>query len=280
MYYKPATLEDAVSALAAGPPVILSGGTDFFPSLVSGDLHPAAILDISGIAELAAITFATDHVRIGACSTWSAIAAAPLPECFDGLKAAAREVGSQQIQNRGTIGGNICNASPAADGVPPLLALDASVELASRQGGVRCMPLSRFIAGNRQTLRRPDEILTAVIVPRDIEGGRAAFTKLGARRYLVISIAMAAAVVEADAAGRVRQVRVAVGACSATAQRLPALEAALAGAPARMGLGAIAMPSHLSELTPISDVRASASYRLDAALTLVRRTLDACVPEA
>jgi CO/xanthine dehydrogenase FAD-binding subunit len=280
MYCKPATLGEAIDTLAGGTPVILSGGTDLFPPLANGASPPKAILDISGIEELGRITVGAGHIRIGAGATWSAIAEAHLDARFDGLKAAARQVGSVQIQNRGTIGGNICNASPAADGVPPLLTLDASVELASRAGGVRSMPLSSFIQGNRKTERRPDEILTAIIVPAGIEDGRAAFLKLGARHYLVISIAMVAAIVEADEAGRVAEARVAVGACSAVAQRLPALEAALAGAPARKGLGALAMPSHLSALTPLSDVRASASYRLDAALTLVRRALDACVAEA
>jgi len=280
MYYKPATLAEALDTLAGGSPVILSGGTDLFPPLANGAPAPGAILDISGIEELGRIAIGAGHVRIGARATWSAIAAAPLDARFDGLKAAARQVGSVQIQNRGTIGGNICNASPAADGVPPLLTLNASVDLVSRAGGVRNMPLADFIQGNRKTERRPDEILAAIIVPSGAGNGRAAFLKLGARHYLVISIAMVAAIVEADEAGRVAEARVAVGACSAVAQRLPGLEAALIGAPAKTGLGALAMPGHLSALTPLSDVRASAAYRLDAALTLVRRALDACVAEA
>src|SRR5260370_31103109 len=100
----------------------------------------------------------------GGATTWSEIAAASLPRCLDPLRAAAREIGAVQIQNRGTIAGNLCNASPAADGVPPLLILDASVELASNRGARR-LPLSQFITGNRRTSLAPDEILTAIVMP-------------------------------------------------------------------------------------------------------------------
>ena len=152
--------------------------------------------------------------------------AAPLPGGFDALKAAAREVGSVQIQNRGTVAGNLCNASPAADSVPPLLALDAGVELTSPRGA-RLMPLADFILGNRRP-SGADEILTAILVPRTIDGP-SAFLKLGARRYLVISIAMVAAALERDGDGAIAEARIAVGSCSAVAQRLPAARARLIG---------------------------------------------------
>jgi CO/xanthine dehydrogenase FAD-binding subunit len=139
------------------------------------------------------------------------------------------------------------------------------------------MSLADFIVGNRKTVRRPDEILANVIVPRTLDDARSVFLKLGARRYLVISIAMVAAVVQTDNAGRVAEARIAIGSCSAAARRLPALERALVGIPARIGLGTIAQAEHLAQLSPIDDVRATASYRNDAALTLVRRALDACV---
>jgi CO/xanthine dehydrogenase FAD-binding subunit len=181
-----------------------------------------------------------------------------------------------QIQNRGTVAGNLCNASPAADGVPPLLALDAEVELTS-QAGRRRVPLAQFITGNRKTLCKADEILSAVNVPRAIENAVSAFLKLGARRYLVISISMVAAIVQADAAGRVAEVRVAVGSCSATAQRLRSLEKNLVGRACIAGVGNAVRAEHLEPLSPIDDVRATAEYRRDASLTLVRRALEACV---
>jgi CO/xanthine dehydrogenase FAD-binding subunit len=142
---------------------------------------------------------------------------------------------------------------------------------------MRRLPLAEFIVGNRKTVRRPDEILANVIVPRTLESATSAFLKLGARRYLVISIAMVAAVLKIDNVGRVAEARIAVGSCSVAARRLTGLEHALVGAPARAGLGAVARAEHLSQLSPIDDVRATASYRKDAALTLVGRALDACV---
>jgi CO/xanthine dehydrogenase FAD-binding subunit len=273
MYLRPSSLDQAVQALAAHRGRILSGGTDVFPTIGDRPLDDP-VIDISDIAEIRGISFADGRVRIGARTTWTEVIAAPLPRCFDALKQAAREVGSVQIQNLGTVGGNLCNASPAADGVPPLLALDAAVELTSTAGR-RELPLEKFIIGNRKTLRFDDELLTAVIVPRTIDRGRSAFLKLGARRYLVISIAMVAAVVDANG-GRVAQARVAVGSCSVVALRLAALERELIGVPAHR-LGQYVRPEHLAELVPIDDVRATAAYRSDAALTLVRRALVACV---
>jgi CO/xanthine dehydrogenase FAD-binding subunit len=254
---------------------ILSGGTDFFPAYADRPIL-GPVVDISGLTEIKGITFESDHIRIGGLTTWSEVIASPLPKCFDALKSAAREVGSIQIQNRGTIAGNLCNASPAADGVPPLLALDAEAELVST-AGTRRVPLAEFIVGNRKTVRRSDEILAAVLVPRRMDNAVSVFLKLGARRYLVISISMIAAMVKADHKGCVAEARIAVGSCSAVAQRLNALERALAGAPARAGLGKIAAPEHLTPLSPIDDVRATASYRRDATLTLIRRALEACV---
>ena len=275
MYSRPKTLDAALHVLAQDGGQILSGGTDFFPAL--GDRPaPDRVIDISGLAEIKGIAVEADHIRIGGLTTWSQLVATPLPRCFDALKSAAREIGGIQIQNRGTVAGNLCNASPAADSVPPLLALDAEVGLIS-EAGSRRMSLADFIVGNRKTVRRPDEILANVIVPRTLDDARSVFLKLGARRYLVISIAMVAAVVQTDNAGRVAEARIAIGSCSAAARRLTALERALVGIPARIGLGTIAQAEYLAQLSPIDDVRATASYRNDAALTLVRRALDACV---
>jgi len=275
LYFRPGTLDEAVHVLAVHGGQILSGGTDFFPAL--GDRPvPDSVVDVSAISEIKGITVESNQIRIGGLTTWSQVIAAPLPRCFEALKSAAREIGSVQIQNRATVAGNLCNASPAADSVPPLLTLDAEIELVSAAESRR-VPLSDFIVGNRKTLRRPDEILSNVIVPRGLEDAASVFLKLGARRYLVISIAMVAAILKTDAAGSVAEARLAVGSCSATAQRLTALEAALVGAPARNGLGALVSREHLTPLSPIDDVRATANYRGDAALTLIRRALDACV---
>jgi CO/xanthine dehydrogenase FAD-binding subunit len=159
--------------------------------------------------------------------------------------------------------------------VPPLLALDAEVELTSGEGR-RQVPLVEFITGNRKTLRGRNEILTAVLVPRRMEEAASVFLKLGARRYLVISISMVAAVVRAED-GRVSEAHVAVGSCSASARRLPSLERDLVGLPAAAGVGEAVGAAHLLPLAPIDDIRATATYRRDASLVLVRRALEACV---
>jgi CO/xanthine dehydrogenase FAD-binding subunit len=272
LYLRPTELADAVAALAQNPLTVLAGGTDFYPARVGRPLDDD-ILDITALAALRGITDVGDHLRFGATTTWSDVIVAPLPRWFDGLKLAAREVGGVQIQNAGTIGGNLCNASPAADGIPALLSLDASVELASRRGK-RVVSLAEFVLGNRRTARRPDELMTAVLVPKPGHDARATFAKLGARKYLVISIVMIGAVLEIDAA-HVAAARIAIGACSAAAQRLPALEAALVARPAVRGLGRAVTQDHLASLTPIDDVRGTAAYRLDAARTLLARVLDA-----
>ena len=267
-YLRPTSLDDALQALAR-PWTVLAGGTDFYPARV-GRAIDENVLDIGGIDALRGITAGPNGWRLGATTTWSELLDADLPSLFDGLKQAAREIGGRQIQNTGTIAGNLCNASPAADGVPPLLALDATVELAGR-AGARRLPLASFITGNRRTVLAPGELLVAIHVPKPAGDARSAFLKLGARRYLVISIAMAAATLEIEH-GRIIAARVAVGACSAVAQRLPALEAALAGAPVD-SLATRVEASQLAPLSPIDDVRGSAGYRLDATMTLLRRLL-------
>ena len=166
---------------------------------------------------------------IGATTTWTDVVRADLPPLFDALKAAAREVGGVQIQNTGTVAGNVCNASPAADGTPVLLALGARVVLQSARGE-RELPLDRVRARQpahgacRRRARR-----RGARSRRARARARSAFAKLGGRRYLTISISTVAVVVDVDAAGAIVEAGVAVGSCSAVAQRLPALEARLLG---------------------------------------------------
>ena len=273
-YARPTRLDDALQVIARSGATILAGGTDHYAARAgkpASEWMRESILDITAIRGLRGIGEGADHWRIGAGTTWTDVMEAALPPVFDGLKLAAREIGGVQIQNTGTLAGNLCNASPAADGVPALLALDASVELASVRG-VRILPLGEFILGPRRTARRADELLTAIHVPRPKYAARSHFLKLGARKYLVISITMASVVIEHEA-GVVREARVAVGACSPVALRLPALEAALRGQPIDARLPEIATADHLAPLTPIDDVRASAGYRIDSTLTIVKRTL-------
>lgn len=275
MYERPDTLENALLSLSTGEKRILAGGTDFYPAL--GDRQPQnPVVDISGIDELKGIHDERDFWRIGALATWGEIVKADLPPAFDGLKLAAREVGSIQIQNRATVAGNLCNASPAADGVPPLLTLDAEIQLTSASGS-RCLKLGDFIKGNRAIALEAGEMVTAVLVPKPSAWGSSSFIKLGARKYLVISIAMVAARLQLDDSGKVVEAAVSVGACSAVAQRLTALEADLIGRDAAIGFRGVVKEGHLSGLSPIDDVRSDAAYRNEAAAELVERTLDRCL---
>ena len=262
-------LDEALTVLAAEPVSIIAGGTDWFPA--QGDRHfDGTLLDISRIAGLKGITRDGQGWRIGAATTWTDIVRADLPNAFDGLKQAAREVGSVQIQNTGTIAGNLCNASPAADGVPPLLTLNASVELSS-QSGARMLPLSDFLQGVRKTARQPDEIVTAIRIPDVSDAARSGFFKLGARKYLVISICMVAVIVDVQD-GKLQEVRIAVGAASPVAQRLHSLEKALTGLAVGQ-VGEAVQPELITNLSPITDVRATATYRQEAVAEVIRRAV-------
>jgi CO/xanthine dehydrogenase FAD-binding subunit len=273
MYARPSNLDDALGLLAESGARVIAGGTDIYPGSGERPLQ-GGYVDISNISALRGVSLDSASMRIGAATTWSEIARADLPPAFDALKVAARDVGAVQIQNRGTIAGNLCNASPAADGVPPLLILDAEVELASRRG-TRRLALDVFINGARSNLLAPGEVMTAVITPMPASTMRSAFFKLGSRRYLVISIVMVAVALDV-VGGIVRDAQIAVGACSAVAQRMREAERRLIGGPAAADLGLSIEAKDLAQLSPIDDVRASANYRRDAALTLLRRAIGAC----
>ena len=275
IYHRPDTLAEALALRAGGDVVVLSGGTDVFPAKAAragwGDMQHKDVLDISALRGLDGIVEEEAYWRIGALTTWTELIEAELPPLFAGYQLAAREIGGVQIQNCGTLVGNICTASPAGDGAPNLLALQAEVELKSVDGSRR-LPLAAFINGYRHTACRSDEIVTAILVPKRGGAARGHFRKLGARKYLVISIVMVAGVVETDAAGTIVACTLAVGACSPVPQRLAGLEAALLGVPLAAASAHVGA-EHLSALSPIDDIRASAAYRRAAALTLARDLL-------
>ncbi|MEL7150575.1 MAG: FAD binding domain-containing protein [Pseudomonadota bacterium] len=268
IYHRPDTLDEALVHLAEGAPRVAAGCTDLFPA-TERKVLPGPIVDISKVAGLRGVQVGPDGVTIGATTTWADLIAANLPPAFDGLKLAAREVGARQIQARGTVAGNLCNASPAADGVPPLLTLDAQVTLQSTRGA-RKLGLSEFLTGPRQTARAADELLTDIHIPAEATEGMGFFLKLGPRSYLVISIAMTAARVRVED-GIVQSAALAIGACSPVATRLTEAEAALIGAP--LDPMRITEDMVVPHLAPIDDMRADAGYRRGTALDLLRRTL-------
>lgn len=269
-YLRPHRLEDALEWLAAERPLVMAGCTDIYPLHQTPALD-GPLLDITGLDELRGITAAEGWRRIGAATSWSDIIRAGLPPAYDGLIAAAREIGGVQIQVSGTIGGNLCTASPAGDSIPCLMTLDAEIELASQRGRRR-LPLADFLTGARQTARDGDELVIAIHVPEQAEAGRAGFEKLGARRYLVISIAMAAARLVVSG-GRIASAAIAVGACAPVAVRLGEIEAALHGLACSEAEPWLRdnMAGIMAALSPIDDVRGTAGYRREAAAELVTR---------
>jgi CO/xanthine dehydrogenase FAD-binding subunit len=271
MYFQPLHLSDALAVLASHSPQILAGGTDFYPGKV-GLMVDENILDVTRIQELQGIAEETNHIRIGAATTWSDMIEAPLPAYFQGLKLAAREIGGAQIQNAGTVTGNLCNASPAADGVPALMSMNASVEIASI-AGVRSVPVEEFIVGNRRTQLKRGELVSAIVVPKISGRAHSTFQKLGVRRYLVISIVMVSALVVMGDDGLIRDARIAVGACSPVAVRMRTLEQELIGRPVRMASRSV-IAEHFDVLSAIDDIRASRAYRSEMAIELVRCALD------
>lgn len=270
-YLRPTELSAALAALSSCPRVILAGGTDLY---ATGTPQPerlrAPILDISAIEPLRSVRLEARQLMLGATVSWASVRDASWPPWLRALQQCAAQVGGEQVQNVATIAGNLCNASPAADGVPPLLALSARLELASAKGR-RMIDLEEFVLGARRTALRSDELVTAVHIPARSPAARSAFYKLGARSSLVISIVSLALSFDFDAQDRICYAGLAVGSCAARAQRLHALESRLVGLD-RATAAALEVPP-LSELTPIDDVRGSAAYRREAVAVLVRRGL-------
>jgi CO/xanthine dehydrogenase FAD-binding subunit len=273
-YFRPTSLNEALElkAKASAGLRILAGGTDLYPATEARELG-GDILDLTALPELSGIRKTAQGWRIGAMTRWSEVARADLPTAFDALQQAAREIGAVQIQTSGTLGGNLCNASPAADGVPPLLVLDAEVEIASTTG-IRRQPLASFITGARRTTLAQGEILTAVFIPSAATSGISAFGKLGARKYMVISIVMVAVRLELDGE-RISNAAIAVGAASPVAKRLPGLEAALVSQQPDDPESWRGILEHEinTRLSPIDDIRASAEYRRCAVIALIEKAI-------
>jgi CO/xanthine dehydrogenase FAD-binding subunit len=272
-FAQPTSLSEVTALLASGGWALLAGGTDLFPARVGRPLD-ADWIDITRVQGLRGIRQDEQGWWFGATTTWRDVLRTELPPHFDALKQAAREVGGVQIQNTGTLAGNLCNASPAADGTPVWLALDAQVVLQSSSCGERRVPVTEFVLANRRTALGEGEVVVGLHVPQRSEHARSVFLKLGGRRYLVISVSMVAVLIDVDGAGRVCHAAAAVGSCSARAMRLAGLESKLRGRSLGTLAGTDISAVDLAPLSPIDDVRATAAYRADATVTLLRRALE------
>jgi CO/xanthine dehydrogenase FAD-binding subunit len=259
--FRPRTLAEALRLRAAHPGARpIRGGTDVMVELTFGGSRPDALLDLGEVAELGGWADEGDVLRLGAGLTYTDAMTSPLAARLPALAEASRTVGSPQIRNRGTLGGNLGTASPAGDALPPLLIERAEVELASVRGA-RALPLEEFLLGVKRTALAPDELVTAIRVRPS--GGAQTFAKVGPRNAMVIAICSLAVVVDSTAG----EVRAAFGSAAVTAKLLtvPLADAA-------------ALPDLVAEAaSPIDDVRASAAFRRHALRVLAARTLARCL---
>jgi len=281
-YYQPESLPDAV-ALAArfgAEASFLAGGTDLIVQIERGRIAPRHVVGLHRVPGLAGIEV-NGQITLGARVTHRSIERAPaLAGVLRCLIEGAEVIGGHQVRNVATVGGNLVNASPAADLVPCLLALDGVVTLLG-PGGERELPVARFLLGPNRTARRPDELLTRVSLPALPARAATAFLKAGRRRAMEISVVCVAARLTLDASlERCLEARVALGAVAPTAVRAHQAERALEG----QLIGGEAF-RHAAEAAqeacrPIDDVRASAAFRQHLVGVLVRRALDRCVERA
>jgi CO/xanthine dehydrogenase FAD-binding subunit len=273
---RPTSLEEALAFAAERPGkparvTPLAGATDLFVLLNAAQLEPTTFLDLQGIAELAqAPRWDGDRYRLHALNTYTDCRRDPrVAERLPLLVAAARELGALQIQNRATWAGNVANASPAADGVPALLAYEASLELASVRGR-RTVALDAYFTGYRKTVRAADELIVALDVKVPGAGARHFFRKVGPRRMQAISKVVAAGVLERDSAGVVTRVTLALGSVAPVTLRARHVEAALIGR--RLDSATVDAAGHAvhQDIAPIDDTRSTRAYRARISERLVR----------
>jgi CO/xanthine dehydrogenase FAD-binding subunit len=276
-YLRPSTVEEAVGSLDSTHGMVLAGGTDACVYMAEGICAPDTLIDISGIESLRGIRSVRDGrdeetIRIGACTTIAEIAMDDgLPTC---LRQGAKSVGSPQIRNLGTIGGNVCNASPCGDTLTPLLTLDARFILRSVRG-TREVPSEEFFAGPKQTTRAVDEILEFIEFRAPSLRQRSAFRMIGNRKGQAISQVNAALSLTMSGEGT-SDVRVAVGSVAPVPLRLRALEGVLSGMRIPdVRLSDIRGPI-LDGIRPIDDVRSTAKYRQEVTIALVFDVLQEC----
>lgn len=273
---RPAKLSDALALLAADErPLPIAGGTDLYVGINDGKPRASRYLDLSLLSkELRGMTLSKAGLRIGALTTYTDLRRSKEVKRFAPVLAdVARDVGAIAIQNRGTIGGSLGNASPASDPAPVLMALDAHVEAASTQG-TRTIPMGELFVGYRKTALRPDELITGVLVPRSsVEGWKIWYRKVGTRRAQAISKVVVCGAVLLGKRNVVEGARIAWGSLAATTVRSRAAEAALLGAPLEARTIVAAQNALSRDVTPIDDVRSTADYRMQVARNLLASML-------
>jgi CO/xanthine dehydrogenase FAD-binding subunit len=276
--YRPQTLAEALTLLAEhgtnGKPI--AGGTNIVGELRDGHSFPnnsKALVDLSSLQELHGICLQDGYLVIGGGTTITELIENPLIAAHAAvLKEAASQFANPLVRNRATVAGNLVDASPAADTAPPLLALNAEVQLMS-QAGKRWMKLEDFITGVRRTALQPGELMFALRWPVPAARSGGAYTKIGLRKADAISILSAAVMVEVDEAGLCKQAGIALGAVAPKPFRAQAAEALLVGKALEPGLIAEAAQLAAEACRPIDDIRGTAAYRKRITAVTVRRLL-------
>ena len=254
-----------------------AGGTDLMVLFDGGRLPAGKYVSLWGLKELSGIETASDAVTLGALTTYTEILAHPVLRAeFPLLCRAAAETGSVATQNRGTLGGNIANGSPAADSPPALLVYDAEIDLLSARG-MRRVAYDRFHTGYKRMDLRPDEIIARIRLPRGRGGWRETYRKVGPRRAQAISKVCFAAAADMDGA-RIRDIRIAFGSVAPIVLRCFHAEAAVRGGHPDTGTRAAARTALAGELAPIDDIRSTAEYRMRVAENLLIQFLSELTP--
>jgi len=256
---RPASLQDCLRILKTEHTIPVAGGTDLMVNLALNKISPDRIVDISGLQELKEISLSDNFLKIGTLVTFSRLAGreiAQYPFC-NALREAAEKMGSPQIRNRATIGGNLVTGSSAGDGSVAILALDAQVELTGLDG-IRKVPLSLFYSGYHQTAIHNDELLTAVYIP--IRPGTSSFQKVGKRNALAIAVA-SLAIYSYIRDSHFEQIYIAIGSVAPTPIRAVKTDLFLQGQKITGGVIKEAARIIQDEIAPITDIRGTADYR-------------------
>jgi len=260
---------------------LLAGGTDLLVLLKDGKLKAETVMSLGGVSELKVIRRQDGGVMLGALASHRDVASSPLvQQQYPDLAEACSQVGAIQIQNLGTVGGNICNASPAADAAPPLLLTDALLTLASTRGERR-IPINEFFLGPRQTVLEPDEILKDIFLPPPAGRRGATYLKLGRREAMEIAIVGIGVAVHLNGSDQVAsECRIAMGSVAPTPIRARPAEALVNNKEITKELVDEIAAVAAEAARPISDVRATAEYRLDMIRVLCRRAIQAALERA
>jgi len=274
-YIKPKTIEQAIDAMQQYPAYhLLAGGTDLLVKMKLGRIVAGTFIDISELKELQQLTVDNGTITIGAAVTHTQISSSPyIMEFAPALAAASASVGSPQIRNRGTIGGNSGNASPAGDTIPALMAYAAVVDIVGAEG-VRTIPLNEFFTGPGRTVLKSDELILKFSFSAQQAREGSAFEKLGKRKALAISIVNAASFIAVDANQTVTQARIALGSVAATPLRITTAEKTLIGRKLTDRVIVEAAKTAADSVNPIDDVRSEADYRKKMVAVLTQRTLE------